>query len=486
MEDLFAAGGIGAVLRELQPSSLGSDRRRRDRRRALARPPARSTARWCDRWPEPFGSRRGPCRAVGSLGRRGDLQRSAPTQSCSRRRAARSCYLARDLSAASMTRARRDADDFMCCSMPAAVAVGMPEAATCRSRQAARAGGQDMVRISDARMSGNRLWPIVLHVTPDRHPGGRSPRSERRSYSLSVNTPHRPLGRAGGLARRRHASRIPERGYARLYRREILAGRPRLRFSISCAHPIVDAAPEPQATAASLPERARALLDVWFGRRGSVRRSAARSGSEHAGARRHAAPAVPRRITSAPPRARWPIGKRAGQPRSPGPAARQVRQHLSAPRRRLRPTAGRAVADRAMAKGFDMLVPRRGGCSSTCRLHHSETSRQQRATAVVASLPDRRDPERGGNRRYGFPTSMSSSALPLPASHAILAAIDARGNRLPRPVEPESLQNRRAGAAKRNPPAAERMAGCATLHPPYYPVIGVRLCERTKNIHISG
>jgi uncharacterized protein (DUF924 family) len=37
-------------------------------------------------------------------------------------------------------------------------------------------------------------------------------------------------------------------------------------------------------------------------------------------------------------------------------------------------------------------------------LHHSENlADQQRATAVVASLPDRRDPEHGENRRYGLP-----------------------------------------------------------------------------------
>ena len=37
-------------------------------------------------------------------------------------------------------------------------------------------------------------------------------------------------------------------------------------------------------------------------------------------------------------------------------------------------------------------------------LHHSENlADQQRATALVASLPDRGDPERGENRRYGLP-----------------------------------------------------------------------------------
>jgi uncharacterized protein (DUF924 family) len=37
-------------------------------------------------------------------------------------------------------------------------------------------------------------------------------------------------------------------------------------------------------------------------------------------------------------------------------------------------------------------------------LHHSENlADQQRATALVANLPVRRDPEHGENRRYGVP-----------------------------------------------------------------------------------
>ena len=37
-------------------------------------------------------------------------------------------------------------------------------------------------------------------------------------------------------------------------------------------------------------------------------------------------------------------------------------------------------------------------------LHHSESlADQRRATALVKSLADQRDPERGGLRRYGLP-----------------------------------------------------------------------------------
>jgi uncharacterized protein (DUF924 family) len=63
----------------------------------------------------------------------------------------------------------------------------------------------------------------------------------------------------------------------------------------------------------------------------------------------------------------------------------------------------RAVADRAMAHGFDMLVPPAWRMFFYMPLHHSEDlADQQRATALVASLPYQRDPERGENRRYGL------------------------------------------------------------------------------------
>jgi len=64
----------------------------------------------------------------------------------------------------------------------------------------------------------------------------------------------------------------------------------------------------------------------------------------------------------------------------------------------------REVADRAIARGFDMQVPLAWRLFFYMPLHHSENlADQQRATALVASLPDRGDPERGENRRYGLP-----------------------------------------------------------------------------------
>ena len=89
-------------------------------------------------------------------------------------------------------------------------------------KQLARAGVKDMVRISDARMSGTAYGTVVLHVTPDAASGGTLAlvRSgdrirlsvRRRSLELLVDEDE--------LARRRRALpplQRPARGYARLY-----------------------------------------------------------------------------------------------------------------------------------------------------------------------------------------------------------------------------------------------------------------------------
>ena len=93
----------------------------------------------------------------------------------------------------------------------------------------AKAGVKDMVRISDARMSGTAYGTIVLHVAPDRASGGplglvqdgdRIRLSVRQSrLELRVDDAE--------LARRqtetpRTPERAPARGYARLYQEQIL------------------------------------------------------------------------------------------------------------------------------------------------------------------------------------------------------------------------------------------------------------------------
>ena len=95
-------------------------------------------------------------------------------------------------------------------------------------RKLAQQGVKDMIRISDARMSGTAFGTIVLHVTPDAASGG--PLSLVRDgdrVRLSVKKRRIDLVVEEGELARRAAERSrmqtqPERGYAKLYAQEIL------------------------------------------------------------------------------------------------------------------------------------------------------------------------------------------------------------------------------------------------------------------------
>jgi dihydroxy-acid dehydratase len=92
----------------------------------------------------------------------------------------------------------------------------------------ARAGVKDMVRISDARMSGTAYGTIVLHVSPEAAAGGPLAlvkngdririSVQRRQIDLLVAPPE--------LSRRKTAWRppvgVPPRGYAQLYMQHVL------------------------------------------------------------------------------------------------------------------------------------------------------------------------------------------------------------------------------------------------------------------------
>ena len=69
---------------------------------------------------------------------------------------------------------------------------GMPEAGYLPiPKKLAKAGVKDMVRISDARMSGTAFGTIVLHVTPEADLGGPLAlvqNGDRISLSFSQNT----------------------------------------------------------------------------------------------------------------------------------------------------------------------------------------------------------------------------------------------------------------------------------------------------------
>jgi dihydroxy-acid dehydratase len=95
-------------------------------------------------------------------------------------------------------------------------------------KKLAQSGVKDMIRVSDARMSGTAFGTIVLHVTPDSASGGplglvrngdriRLSVKERRIDLVVDDAELRK--RAGAM---KSAQAKPDRGYAKLYAQEIL------------------------------------------------------------------------------------------------------------------------------------------------------------------------------------------------------------------------------------------------------------------------
>ena len=123
-------------------------------------------------------------------------------------------------------------------------ASGMPEAGYLPiPKKLARAGVKDMVRISDARMSGTAFGTIVLHVTPESDLGGplalmrdgdriRLSTAERR-IDLLVSEDELDRRRAT-LAPPRPS---PDRGYARLYREHVLSANQGCDFDFLTGEP---------------------------------------------------------------------------------------------------------------------------------------------------------------------------------------------------------------------------------------------------------
>jgi dihydroxy-acid dehydratase len=106
---------------------------------------------------------------------------------------------------------------------------GMPESGYLPiPSKLAKAGLKDMVRISDARMSGTAFGTVVLHITPEAADGG--PLALVRTGDLiRLDVPGRRIDvlvDEAELAARRAALAPPEappaRGYARLHEMHVL------------------------------------------------------------------------------------------------------------------------------------------------------------------------------------------------------------------------------------------------------------------------
>jgi dihydroxy-acid dehydratase len=90
------------------------------------------------------------------------------------------------------------------------------------------AGVRDMVRLSDARMSGTAFGTVVVHVSPESAIGGPLA-AVRNGDTISLDLPNRrldllvePAEVAGRLAKLSKLTNEPTRGYARLYAEHVL------------------------------------------------------------------------------------------------------------------------------------------------------------------------------------------------------------------------------------------------------------------------
>ena len=250
MEDLYAAGGIGAVLRELKPllhldcltvsgETLGT---------RLAGAPGyvdRAVVRALDAPLQPHG---GLVALFGDLAPRGAiLKRAAADPSLFEREGRAVVFTSLEDLSARIDDPGLDvqADDFLVLQNAGPLSPsGMPEAGYLPIPQKlARAGVKDMVRISDARMSGTAYGTIVLHVTPDAASGGPLGlvrNGDRIRLSVRDRRIDLLVDEAQLAARRATTVPVttnPSRGYARLYKREVLLADRGCDFDFLLAQP---------------------------------------------------------------------------------------------------------------------------------------------------------------------------------------------------------------------------------------------------------
>ncbi len=236
MEDLFAAGGLDAVMREIKPllhldamtvtgETLGE---------WLAKPPADPVDRTVVKSREdPIEPEGGLVALFGSLAPGGAILKRSAADSRLFEHTGRAVVFnsLEDLSS------RIDADDLdvkaddilVLQNAGPASDSAMPEAGYLPiPKKLARAGIKDMIRISDARMSGTAYGAVILHVTPDAATGGPLGLVETGDrIRLSVKDKSIDLlVDEATLAKRRAALPKPpvtaRRGYDRLYHSHIL------------------------------------------------------------------------------------------------------------------------------------------------------------------------------------------------------------------------------------------------------------------------
>ncbi|HEX2114681.1 MAG TPA: IlvD/Edd family dehydratase [Alphaproteobacteria bacterium] len=178
MEDFHAAGGVGAVLRELRPllhldvlTVTGETLRERlDRADGWVDNAVIRSAQ------QPIQDKGGLVALFGSLAPNGAiLKRAAADPSLFEREGRAVVFTSLEDLAARIDLPDLDVtpDDFLVLQNAGPRSIGMPEAGYLPiPGKLAKAGVKDMVRISDARMSGTAYGTIVLHISPEAAVGG--------------------------------------------------------------------------------------------------------------------------------------------------------------------------------------------------------------------------------------------------------------------------------------------------------------------------
>jgi dihydroxy-acid dehydratase len=236
MEDFFSSGGMGALLRELKPllhldcmTVTGE---------TLGERLAHDAAPYIDRSiiaasDEPFEPQGGLVALFGNLAPKGAiLKRSAADARLFEHEGRAVVFSSLADLAARIDDPALDVDpqDVLVLQNAGPHAPEcMPEAGYLPiPRKLAQSGVKDMVRVSDARMSGTAFGTIVLHVTPDSASGGPLAlvrngdrvRLSVRERRIDLLVEDAELKKRAAVAK--YARDKPERGYAKLYAQEIL------------------------------------------------------------------------------------------------------------------------------------------------------------------------------------------------------------------------------------------------------------------------
>jgi dihydroxy-acid dehydratase len=235
MEDFFAAGGVGAVLRELKPllhldCMTVTGETLRQRLDAEAEFVDHAIVAKRDQPLEPQG---GLVALFGSLAPRGAvLKRSAADARLFEREGRAIVFASLEDLASRIDDSQLDVteDDFLVLQNAGPHSPsGMPEAGYLPiPKKLAAKGVKDMVRISDARMSGTAFGTIILHVTPDAASGGPLA-LVRNGDRIRLSVKDRRIDLLvdeSEMARRRAQAPAPppapRRGYARLHAEHVL------------------------------------------------------------------------------------------------------------------------------------------------------------------------------------------------------------------------------------------------------------------------